>query len=258
MSKHFQIVKLELEAVLKLEKWDELDDLFEQCWRYKITDRYETLADLVLVIHSCLVKANVEQKYQRSTCAPGIDWEWTLILEVEVLSVLDKIIKLTSRQSGMDIVKLSRWIRCLFNLALSVDENISYRCTEEATDIAAKHHGVSTLSPVHQGYRIIIKPRQDFVRNAAMLNTRPTSSDALEFCCEADCDTKETGRYPPTELEWLATTAFNHAVDYYLQEDDKLCKKWAEQAFILAQWLEDNGALRDLLMEKYASLKLQA
>jgi hypothetical protein len=66
MSKHFQIVKLELEAVLKLEKWDELDDLFEQCWRYKITDRYETLADLVLVIHSCLAKANVDQKYQRS------------------------------------------------------------------------------------------------------------------------------------------------------------------------------------------------
>ncbi|KAF1916890.1 meiosis protein SPO22/ZIP4 like-domain-containing protein [Ampelomyces quisqualis] len=191
ISKHFQIVKLELEAVLKLEKWDELDDLFEQCWRYKSPDRYETLADLVLVIHSCLVKANVDQKYQKT-----------------VLSVLDKIIKLTSRQSGTDMVKLSRWLRCLFSLALTFDESISYRCTEEAADIAAKYHG-------------------------------------------------ETGRYPPTELEWLATTAFNHAVDYYLQDDDRLCKKWAEQAFILAQWLEDHGALRDLLMEKYASLKLQ-
>lgn len=90
-----------------------------------------------------------------------------------------------------------------------------------------------------------------------MLNTPSTSSDTPKFDCEADSDTKENGRYPPTELEWLATTSFNHAVDYYLQEDDKLCKKWAEQAFILAQWLEDNGALRDLLMEKYASLKLQ-
>jgi hypothetical protein len=79
-----------------------------------------------------------------------------LTLQLEVLSVLDKIIKLTSRQSGMDIVKLSRWIRCLFNLALSFDENISYRCTEEAADIAAKHHGVTTLSFFHHGPRILL------------------------------------------------------------------------------------------------------
>jgi hypothetical protein len=68
---------------------------------------------------------------------------------------------------------------------------------------------------------------------------------------------QQTDRYPPVELEWLATTAFNHAVDYYLQDNDELCKRWAEQAFTIAQWLEDGGRLRDLLMEKYASLKLQ-
>jgi hypothetical protein len=68
---------------------------------------------------------------------------------------------------------------------------------------------------------------------------------------------QEMNRYPPTELEWLSTTAFNHAIDYYLQENDELCRKWAEQSFMLAQWLEDNGTLRDLLMEKYSSLKLQ-
>lgn len=176
-----------------------------------------------------------------------------------MLSVLDKIIKLTSRQSGTDIVKLSRWLRCLFNLALTFDESISYRCTEEAADIAAKYHGVSTSIFLSSQARIIVKPRQDSVHNTAVLNTPPISSDTPRVDCDAhwaDSDNKETGRYPPTELEWLATTAFNHAVDYYLQDDDKLCKKWAEQAFILAQWLEDDGALRDLLMEKYASLKL--
>jgi hypothetical protein len=55
-----------LEAVLKLKKWDELDDLFEQCWKYKTPDRYETLADLVLVVHSSLVKAEVGVTYQTS------------------------------------------------------------------------------------------------------------------------------------------------------------------------------------------------
>lgn len=72
----------------------------------------------------------------------------------------------------------------------------------------------------------------------------------------ADDEIKEAGRYPPTELEWLATTTFNHAVDYYLQENDDLCMKWAQQAFILASWLEDGDGLRGLLMERYASLGL--
>ncbi|KAL5114846.1 sporulation-specific protein 22 [Pleosporales sp. CAS-2024a] len=197
ISKHFQIVKLELEAVLKLEKWDELDDLFEQCWKYKTPDHYETLADLVIVIHSCIVQANADEKYQR-----------------KVLSVLDKIIRLTSCQAGADVTKLARWIRCLFKLALTYDESISLRCIELAVTVATKQRGVT------------------------------------------DDDIKESDRYPPAELEWLATTIFNHAIDYYMQEKDEVCTKWAQHAFIVAQWLEDGGSLRDLLMEKYASLGL--
>lgn len=57
-------MKLELEAALKLHKWDDMEGLFEQCWSCKSPDRYETLADLVLVIHSCLVQANVDASYQ--------------------------------------------------------------------------------------------------------------------------------------------------------------------------------------------------
>ena len=67
ISKHFQVVKLELEAVLKLERWDELDELFNQCWKYKYPDHYETLADLVLVIHDCMVKAELDVKYKKSS-----------------------------------------------------------------------------------------------------------------------------------------------------------------------------------------------
>jgi hypothetical protein len=66
ISKHFQIVKLELEAALKLRRWDELDELFDQCWVYKNPDHYETLADLTLVIHHCIVQAELDVKYQKS------------------------------------------------------------------------------------------------------------------------------------------------------------------------------------------------
>jgi hypothetical protein len=92
-----------------------------------------------------------------------------------------------------------------------------------------------------------------------VLYTPPLSSNPIRYDNEelADISIKTVDCYPQTELEWLATSTFNHGVDYYLQENDKECQRWAQQAFILAQWLEDNGALRDLLMEKFASLKLQ-
>lgn len=51
---------------MKLQKWDELDDLFNQCWKYKSPDRYETLADLVLVIHSSMIRATLDFSYQNS------------------------------------------------------------------------------------------------------------------------------------------------------------------------------------------------
>lgn len=104
-----------------------------------------------------------------------------------------------------------------------------------------------------------MKPNQTrLAAHAFMTNNPPLQSNFTKGEIDADLadnEFKQVDRYPPTELEWLATTAFNHGVDYYLQENDELCKKWADQAFILAQWLEDGGVLRDHLMEKFASLK---
>jgi hypothetical protein len=43
-------------------------------------------------------------------------------------------------------------------------------------------------------------------------------------------------------------------VDYYIQENDKKCKEWAQKALTLAQWAEDKGALKEVLMEKFSGL----
>ena len=144
MSKYFQIVKLELEAVLKLERWDELDDLFDQCWKYKNPDHYETLADLVLVVHGCIVKAGLEGKYQKSKIIE-LFAEQRLTKLTEVLSVLQKIINLTCRQpTGRDITKLARWLRCMFSLSLEYDEEVSIKCIQQVTHLAAKQKNVSS------------------------------------------------------------------------------------------------------------------
>ncbi|KAF3046826.1 hypothetical protein E8E11_007311 [Didymella keratinophila] len=226
LSKQLQVLKLELEAALKLQKWDDLEGLFEQCWNCKSADRYETLADLVLVIHSCLVQADVDASYQS-----------------KVLGMLQKIINLTSRQNGNDVVRLSRWLRCLFNLTLPLDEKISLKCLDQVTQIAAKKQGRTHRANTPM----------------AIMATPPPSSPVK---VEDDVDSadeeliKQPDHYPKTELEWMATSAFNRAIDHYVGDNDANCKLWAEKAMTVAQWLEDGGQLRDILMEKYAALQL--
>ncbi|XPS72064.1 sporulation-specific protein 22 [Ascochyta lentis] len=241
LSKQLQIVKLELEAVLKLQRWDELDHLFEQCWNCKSSDRYETLADLVLVMHLSLVQSNVDARYRG-----------------KVLSMLQKIINLTSRQDGNDTTKLSRWIRCLFNSTLNIDETISLKCLDQATQIAAKKHGVrlhQTSSDLLNSKRTQC-PHESGSLSLSIATPATSSPVKLEDDVNpADEESKQTNRYPATELEWLATSSFNRAVDYYLSDNDVKCKEWAEKAMKVAQWLEDDGRLRDLLMGKFSALQ---
>jgi hypothetical protein len=87
--------------------------------------------------------------------------------------------------------------------------------------------------------RTVLSPVQTFRPiTVSGLDTLPPSSDTVEDqdnADSADDDTKEPERYPKTELEWLATTIFNRAVDYYLQEDDDKAKKWAEKVSLAVQ-----------------------
>jgi hypothetical protein len=257
LSKQLQIVKLELEAVLKLQRWDDLENLFEQCWSCKSSDRYETLADLVLVIHSCLVQADADKKHQgskrnvRSLLVDSAD------KSSGVLAVLQKIINLTSRQNGNDVVRLSRWLRCLFKLTLTYDEDISLKCLEQVTQIAAKKQGVRS----HQAMSALLfskcpqHPHHSGIPVSLMATPPLSPVKLVDDADSADEELKHPDHYPATELEWMATSSFNRAIDYYVGNNDAKCKAWAEKAIMVAQWLEDNGQLRDLLMEKFAALQ---
>ncbi len=64
--------------------------------------------------------------------------------------------------------------------------------------------------------------------------------------------------YPTEELDWIATKAFNHAVDLYCSGDDKGCKNWAYKALSIAHFCNDDGALEELLQTKLAGLKFDS
>jgi hypothetical protein len=61
--------------------------------------------------------------------------------------------------------------------------------------------------------------------------------------------------YPLEELEYVATTAFNRAVDYYCTGEDEACRRWAGKAVGVAGFCADGGGLRGLLQEKLVGLQ---
>ena len=63
---------------------------------------------------------------------------------------------------------------------------------------------------------------------------------------------------PTEELEWLATTAFNHSVDCYTLRQDEKSKKWASKALKIAQHCKDGGILEGMLHKNQLSLRFDA
>ncbi len=64
--------------------------------------------------------------------------------------------------------------------------------------------------------------------------------------------------WPKEEIEWMAATAFNHAVDYFNSQEAEKAKEWATKAISLAHYGEDEGGLERTLQEKYMRLGLDA
>lgn len=66
--------------------------------------------------------------------------------------------------------------------------------------------------------------------------------------------TQKSKLYPTEELEWLAATTYNKAVDFYCASQDADCRRWAEKAFNIAQLSPNGGLLHELLQSKFMSL----
>lgn len=64
--------------------------------------------------------------------------------------------------------------------------------------------------------------------------------------------------YPVDELQWLATTAFNRAMDFYRVSEDGNCRRWAGKAIELAELVDEDGnyELEELLRRKLGLLGL--
>lgn len=119
--------------------------------------------------------------------------------------MLQQIIDATWRLETNEVERLSRWIRCLFSLALTCNIDLAEHLLDQVAEIVVNTSKVA-------------KP------------------------------------YPAEELEWLATTTFNKAVDFYCASQDVECRCWAEKALNIADSMADGGVLHELLQSKFMGL----
>ncbi|KAI7348606.1 SPO22-domain-containing protein [Hortaea werneckii] len=185
-SRLFQLLKFDLEAILHLHQWQQLNQAFNIFLKFSGDgDQWDSLADLILIIHQ--QAPSIELGPQATSRIPQL---------------LQRCINETWKKDR-DIVKMSRWLRLAFSMHLHDQDNgLALKLVEQAAAIARK------------GY------------------------------------TNEAEVYPAVELTWLATMAFNKAIDCLATGDYGGCQSWADAALELAYYADDNGSLHAHLTAK--------
>lgn len=177
-ARALELLRLNVESVFKLEQWDRLDEALAACLEFKGTTRWDTLADLVIVIHD-------------QTSRLAIDSSAT----AKIPELLQKIINETWK-NDKDMMKLARWVRFTVSIGLEDTQgSMGIKLVEQAASLA---------------------------RRGTEMKNDP---------------------YPEDELQWLATTAFNKAVDLLTAGDRHTADQWIEAALELARYAADNGSL---------------
>ena len=217
----FEMLRFNVESIFHLEQWDDLDAALAACMEFHGAAKWDTLADLIIVI------------YERTSTAAD-----NSSATARIPALLQKIINETW-STDKNIVKLARWLRFTFSIALNGNTNGNdskgtSRDDDDDDDDDDEDDGISLK----------------LTQQAAFLARR-----GIE---------QKNDPYPEDELQWLATTAFNRAVDLLMSDmnskperrDEGQAEKenssdrpeaWMEAALELARYADDNGALHALL-----------
>ncbi|KAI9804760.1 MAG: hypothetical protein M1825_001128 [Sarcosagium campestre] len=208
---------------------------------------YEAMADIVLCSTS-------NRNGKSGACPTAI-----------ALTILHKLIFKTRAISPTPTAKLTRWLRIVMQLALPSYPDLTSSVLDNAVSLARQSH--------------LDVPQQ---RQPSSYNDIPQlQSEKVQE------DYAENAKYPPDELEYMTTTAFNHAIDIYnagidavrndaagtnaggrkandadiavaavVDDHDTMVRSWAERALALAACMDDGGAMQRELQERYVALRL--
>lgn len=170
----------DFEGAVCLRGWDELGQIVRKAKPCKDEMMYKAMGD-------CLLRSH----------APG------KVLYATLRLIINEIFEL----EDFDIQKLAKYLRCMFQAILPLDDSLALQVIDQALQIAREGGQVE----------------------------RP---------------------FPADELDWVVTTTFNHAIDILARGDEALCQRWALKALDLAEQMNDNGYMREVLRERVVKLGL--
>lgn len=152
-----QLHRYEIEALIKLRRWDDLDDTLERCLETIDRDNLDILADLIITAHTVMIEQSVDSKHQQV-----------------VPRVMQGIINQSWQREGHDLVKLSRWLRCVFRMTVSTSPATALRIVEQAAGIASKK------SPLKVGHANEESCTLADTFHRTPRNTRPSNWNGLQ------------------------------------------------------------------------------
>lgn len=119
-SRSSQLLRLEIEALFKLQQLDLLDQRLENCVQQVAGDHLELLADLVMSIHSVMLEQHTESHHL-----------------ARIPTIMQNIVNQSWRKSQGDMTKLARWLRCVFRMTSKSDPETALRIVEQASHMVA-------------------------------------------------------------------------------------------------------------------------
>lgn len=177
-TRALEMHKFNIESVFKLEQWDDLKEALTECLNFQGTARWDTLADLVIIIYEQAKNLSIDSSATS-----------------KIPELLQRIINETW-STDKDTTKLARWLRLTFSIGIEHgDTGMVIRLVEQAASLARRG----------------MEGRKD--------------------------------PYPEDELQWLATVAFNKALDLLAVGDAGAAEQWIEASLELARYAADTGTL---------------
>jgi hypothetical protein len=234
------MLSFDFEAAVQLKQWETLESLIEAAKPVADEHLYSVYADAVLSSEASVEqKTRVFEVFEFLFCyrRPFVSLLFTSFFFLRFIFFNISLSNCTYRTRKQQIVdafqtsnnqldscsyhkKLPRYFRCLFELSMASTNN------------------PSALSPANTAMAEMVLDRvYMFARNTHLSTNNPPA-------------------YPADELEWLATTVFNHALDFYVASNDEDSQRWGRRAIELAGLMHgDKGnKLVSVLREKFQSL----
>lgn len=188
----------DFEGSAALGEWDDLAGIVKRAEKSCDEVCFKAMGD-------CLLRSSPpgQGTRPRPSLSPRYIAECVSVFFTTMRFIVNQIFK----TEQFDSDKLARYIRCIFQAALPLDDAVAMQVLDQAVDVSRQCAQVS----------------------------RP---------------------FPPAELEWLAVTAFNRAVDLYARgRQGPPCHRWALGALELAGHMDDGGRVGHVLQSKFASLR---